>query len=177
MSVIDRERNETTYHDASDMNITEAEDVEIMDDEVFGEDENVSEIESQRKEDTENGPMEVPTELDKNLDSDEVFAEDVSGENRKRKQQEDIETVSPEKKRLKNPSTTQPKRSTRSASEKIPKIPKAKETAGRANRGKIEENCIVCVGEEAAYDGATRKMVMFGFLCVTNLLKSWKTER
>merc|ERR1712121_185915 len=119
-----------------------------------GEDENVSEIESKKKEDTENGPMEVPTELDKNLDSDEVLAEDVSGENRKRKQQEDIETVSPEKKRPKNPGTAQPKRSTRSASEKIPK---AKETAGRTNRGKIEENCIVCVGEKAAYVGATRK--------------------
>ena len=156
MGVIDRERNETTYH-ASDMNITGVEDVEIMDDEVFGEDENVSEIESQKKEDTENGPMEVPTELDKNLDSDEVFAEDVSGENRKRKQQEDIQTVSPEKKRLKNPGTVQPKRSTRSASEKIPKIPKAKETTVRTNRGKIEENCIVCVGEEEAYVGVTRK--------------------
>ena len=140
MSEIDRERNETTYLDASDVNITEVEDVEIMDDEVFGD-----------------GPMGVPTELDKNLDSDEVFAEDVSGENRKRKQQEDIETVSPEKKRQKNPGTAQPKKSTRSASEKIPKIPKAKETAGRTNRGKIEENCIVCVGEEAAYVGATRK--------------------
>ena len=47
MSVIDRERNETTYH-ASDMNITGVEDVEIMDDEVFGENENVSEIESEK---------------------------------------------------------------------------------------------------------------------------------
>merc|ERR1712002_1442147 len=127
---------------------------------VFGEDENVSEIENQKKEDTGNGPMEVPTELDENLDSDEVFAEDISGENRKRKQQEDVETVSPEKKRARNPGTAQPKRSTRSASEKILKILKAKETAVRVNRGKIEENCIVCVGEnptEEAYVGVTRK--------------------
>ena len=55
MSEIVRERNETTYLD--DMNITEVEDVEIMDDEVFGEDENVSEIESQKKEDSENGRL------------------------------------------------------------------------------------------------------------------------
>ena len=157
MSVIDRERNETTYHDASDMNITEVEDVEIMDDEVFGEDENVSEIESQKKEDTENGPMEVPIELDGNFGLDEVFAEDISdisGGNRKRKEQEDVEMVSPVKKRAKNPGTAQSKRSTRSASEKILK---AKETAVRTNRGKIEENCIVCVGEEEAYVGVTRK--------------------
>ena len=89
MNVTDRERIGTTYHDASDMNITEVEDVEIMDDEAFGEDENVS----------GNGPMGVPTEPDKNLD--EVSAEDVSGENRKRKQ-EDVETVSPEKKTKKS---------------------------------------------------------------------------
>ena len=56
MSVKERERNETTYH-VSDMNMTGVEDVEIVDD-VFGENENVSEIESQKKEDTENGPME-----------------------------------------------------------------------------------------------------------------------
>merc|ERR1711895_167033 len=46
---------------------------------------------------------------------------------------------------------------TRSASEKILK---AKETAVRANRSEIEENCIVCVGEnptEEAYVGVTRK--------------------
>ena len=64
-----------------------------MDDDVFGENENVSEIESQKKEDTENGPMEVPIELDGNLGSDEVFAEDISdisGGNRKRKVQEDV---------------------------------------------------------------------------------------
>merc|ERR1712033_128546 len=67
---------------------------------------------------------------------------------------------SPEEKRARNPGTAQPKRSTRSASEKILKILKAKETAVRANRGKIEENCIVCVGEdptEEAYVGVTRK--------------------
>merc|ERR1712050_646758 len=81
---------------------------------------------------------------------------DISGENCKRKE-EDVETVSPEKKRARNPGTAQSKRSTRSASEKIPKIPKAKETAVRTNRGKIEENCIVCVGEEEAYVGFTRK--------------------
>merc|ERR1712002_460426 len=109
---------------------------------------------------TENGPMEVPIELDGNLGSDEVFAEDVSdisGGNRKRKEQEDVETVSSEKKRAKKPVTAQSKRSTRSASEKIPK---AKETAVRVNRGKIKENCIVCVREnptEEAYVGVTRK--------------------
>merc|ERR1712033_131099 len=40
------------------------------------------------------------------------------------------------------------------------KILKAKRTAVRVNRGKIEENCIVCVREnptEEAYVGVTRK--------------------
>merc|ERR1712121_448957 len=46
---------------------------------------------------------------------------------------------------------------TRSSASEIPKIPKAKETAVRTNRGKIEENCIVCVGEEEAHVGVTRK--------------------
>ena len=46
MSVKERERNETTYH-VSDMNMTGVEDVEIVDD-VFGENENVSEIDSQK---------------------------------------------------------------------------------------------------------------------------------
>ena len=91
---------------------------------------------------------------------DEVFVEDISDiseGNRKRKEQEDVEMVSPVKKRAKNPGTAQSKRSTRSASEKILK---AKETAVRVNRGKIEENCIVCVREnptEEAYVGVTRK--------------------
>ena len=103
---------------------------------------------------------EVPIELDGNLGLDEVFVEDISDiseGNRKRKEQEDVEMVSPVKKRAKNPGTAQSKRSTRSASEKILK---AKETAVRVNRGKIEENCIVCVGEnptEEAYVGVTRK--------------------
>merc|ERR1712121_138312 len=46
---------------------------------------------------------------------------------------------------------------TRSSASEIPKIPKAKETAVRTNRGKIEENSIVCVGEEEAKVGVTRK--------------------
>merc|ERR1712121_133487 len=61
----------------------------------------------------------------------------------------------------KNPGTAQPKRSTRSASEKIPK---AKETAVHTNRGKIEENCIVCVGEEEAYVGVPRQN---GHVCLS----------
>jgi len=61
MSVKDKDRNETT-HRVSDMNMTGVEDVEIEDD-VFDENENVSEIESQKKEDTENG------RLDKNPDN------------------------------------------------------------------------------------------------------------
>ena len=61
MSVKDKDRNETT-HRVYDMNMTGVEDVEIEDD-VFDENENVSEIESQKKEDTENG------RLDKNPDN------------------------------------------------------------------------------------------------------------
>ena len=53
MSVKEKDRNETTHH-VSDMNMTGVEDVEIVDDDIFDENENVFEIESQKKEDTEN---------------------------------------------------------------------------------------------------------------------------
>ena len=99
---------------------------------------------------------EVPIDLDGNLDLDEVFVEDISEGKRKRKG-EDVEMVSPVKKQAKIPGTTQSKRPTRSTNKKILK---AKRTAVRVNRGKIEENCIVCVREnptEEAYVGVTRK--------------------
>ena len=100
---------------------------------------------------------EVPIDLDGNLDLDEVFVEDISEGKRKRREREDVEMVSPVKKKAKNPGTTQSKRPTRSTNKKILK---AKRTAVRVNRGKIEENCIVCVREnptEEAYVGVTRK--------------------
>ena len=105
----------------------------------------------------------VPTarsdkDLDGDLDSEEVFLNDTSEGKRKRIEREDVETVSPVKKKAKNPGTAHLKRPTRSVNNK--KILKAKRTAVHVNRGKIEENCIVCVREnptEEAYVGVTRK--------------------
>ena len=71
MSVKEKDRNETT-HRVSDMNMTGVEDVEIVDDDVFDENENVFEIERQKKEDTENG------RLDKNPGNlNTVFTRDM----------------------------------------------------------------------------------------------------
>ena len=82
MSVKDKDRNETT-HRVSDMNMTGVEDVEIEDD-VFDENENVSEIESQKKEDTENGRLvKNPDNLNNQILDEESEVGPTEKQNRK----------------------------------------------------------------------------------------------
>lgn len=83
MSVKEKDRNETTHH-VSDMNMTGVEDVEIGDDDVFGENENVSEIESQKKEETESGRLEKnPDNLNNQILDEESEVGPMEKQNRK----------------------------------------------------------------------------------------------
>merc|ERR1712082_40637 len=97
---------------------------------------------------------------DKDLDggSEEVFSEETSEGKRKKRERADVEIVSPVKKKAKTPGTAQIKRPAMSVNNR--KTLKAKRTAVRVNRGKIEKNCIVCVREnptDEAYVGVARK--------------------
>ena len=82
---------------------------------------------------------EVPIDLDGNLDLDEVFVEDISEGKRKRREREDVERVSPVKKKAKYPGTTQSQRPTRSTNNKILKDSSTRES--RQNRRKLHSVC------------------------------------
>ena len=83
MSVKEKDRNETT-HRVSDMNMTGVEDVEIVDDDVFDENENVFEIERKKKEDIENGRLDKnPGNLNNQILDEESEEGPMEKQNRK----------------------------------------------------------------------------------------------
>ena len=83
MSVKEKDRNETT-HRVSDMNMTGVEDVEIVDDDVFDENENVFEIERKKKEDIENGRLDKnPGNLNNQILDEESEVGPMEKQNRK----------------------------------------------------------------------------------------------